>query len=102
VRRNLSDFASIAFYKGWIPDCFRGREEDRYAFVHVDVDLYQPTLEAFRFFYPRVVPGGLLVCDDSGCILTCPGARKAVDEFFADKPEAVIEVPTGQSFIVKQ
>lgn len=101
VRRNLTDFDFVTFHKGWIPECFRGLEEDRFAFVHIDVDLYQPTLDSFRFFYPRMNRGGVMLCDDSGCILTCPGARKAVDEFFSDKPEPVIEVPTGQSFVIK-
>jgi O-methyltransferase len=54
-----------------------------------------------RFFYPRLVPGGVILCDDYG-FTTCPGVRRAVDEFMADKPEHVVHVPTGHGFLVKQ
>ena len=47
------------------------------------------------------VPGGLLVFDDYG-FSTCPGATRAVDEFMASRPEPVIEVPTGQAFVIKR
>jgi O-methyltransferase len=39
-----------------------------------------------------------MVFDDYG-EPTCPGARKAVDEFFADKPETPIYIPTGQCLV---
>src|SRR5688572_31529904 len=42
-----------------------------------DVDVYQPTRDSLEYFYPRLVTGGILVCDDYGW----PGARKAVDDF---------------------
>ncbi len=33
---------------------------------------------------------------------TCPGARKAVDEFFSDKPEVPFDLPTGQCLVVRK
>jgi O-methyltransferase len=35
-----------------------------YAFVHIDVDLYQSTLEVLERLFPSIVEGGLLVIDD--------------------------------------
>ena len=32
-----------------------------FAFVHIDLDLFQPIFAALRFFYPRVSPGGCIV-----------------------------------------
>ena len=50
----------------------------------------------------RLVTGGILLCDDYG-YHTCPGARKAFDEFAATTPEqSVVHLPTGQGFIVKR
>ena len=101
VRETLAEYDFVTYHRGWIPACFTGHEDESFAFVHIDVDLYQPTLDSFKFFYPRMSSGGILLCDDSGTILTCPGARKAVDEFFSDKGEPVIEIPTGQTLIIK-
>ncbi len=100
--RKLSRFDTIRYYKGWIPSRFEEVSARRFSFVHVDVDLYQPTQDSLAFFYPRLVPGGILLCDDYG-YHTCPGARKAFDEFAATTPEqSVVHLPTGQGFIVKR
>jgi O-methyltransferase len=39
-----------------------------------------------------------MVCDDYGFV-SCPGARKAVDEFFANLKDVPIELPSGQALI---
>jgi hypothetical protein len=67
----------------------------------VDVDLYEATLGSLDFFYPRLVPGGMLVCDDYG-FTTCPGATRAVDEFMSGRPEPIIHLPTGQGLVIKR
>ena len=61
----------------------------------------QPTRDTLEFFYERVNPGGVIVCDDYGSVL-CPGARKAMDELMDDKPESLFHIPTGQSLVVKK
>ncbi len=38
--------------------------------------------------------------DDYG-FASCPGARRAVDEFFVDKPERPLGLQTGQALVVK-
>ena len=101
ARENLAGFTHAHFYRGWVPERFPEVTGRRFAFVHADVDLYEPTRATLEFFYPRTNAGGVILCDDSG-LAKCPGARLAVDEFFADKPrEPVIELPTGQSFVIK-
>lgn len=101
VRGNLAPFADrLAFHKGWIPDRFPEVEGKTFSFVHVDVDLYQPTLDSVAFFYPRLSPGAILVCDDYGCT-SCPGATEAVDGFLADKAEKMISLDAGGGFFVK-
>lgn len=102
VLNNLSGFdVPIELHRGWIPDRFKDVENDKFAFVHVDVDLHEPTRDSFEFFYPRMSKGGVMVCDDYGSAY-CPGAKKAVDEFFAAKPERVVALPTGQSLVIKE
>jgi O-methyltransferase len=40
-----------------------------------------------------------MLFDDYG-FDSCPGARKAVDEFFANKPEKPFYLPSEQRFVV--
>jgi len=100
ARHNLAGFSHIEYYPGWIPSRFPDVADHRFCFVHVDVDLYWPTRDSLDFFFPRLYPGGMLVCDDYG-FDSCPGARRAMDEFFADRRERVIHLPTGQGMVIK-
>jgi hypothetical protein len=100
VRENLKEFPFVSIYKGWIPERFNEVHNRHFCLVHIDVDLYQPTLDSVRFFYERLVPGGLMVLDDYGFV-TCPGARQAVDSFFAGR-EPVLELTTGQALVIKE
>ena len=99
VATNLQSFADeIIFHEGWIPTRFGEVADRRFCFVHIDLDLFQPTWDTLTFFYPRMTPGGLMICDDYG-FDTCRGARKAVDEFFEGRTEAPVHLPTGQGVI---
>jgi len=101
ARRNLRKFDFVIYYKGWIPERFTDVVEKKFCFVHLDVDLYRPTLDSLMFFYGRTSQGGIILCDDYG-FNTCPGAKNAMDEFFQDKPERIVHLPTGQAFIIKR
>lgn len=89
VRRVVGNPERVEFHPGWIPDTFCDMSNSEVAFAHVDVDIY-----------PRLTVGGVMVFDDYG-FPTCPGARKAVDELFADKPETPIILQTGQAIAVR-
>ena len=54
--------------------------ELRIAYLHLDMDVKEPTALALDLLYERVVPGGLIVLDDYG---TVAGETEAVDEFIA-------------------
>lgn len=102
VRKNLSRFDSVSYYKGWIPDRFCEVEDCRFSLVHIDVDLYQPTYDSLSFFYERLVRNGIILCDDYGSTI-CPGAKAAFDQFILERPEhRVMHLTTGQGFIVKR
>lgn len=94
--------ATLHFHKGFFPESIPAAlNTETFAFVHLDADLYDPTLSGLRFFYPRVPGGGILVIHDYNA---WPGARRAVDEFFADKKELPIPMPdkSGSAVVVKQ
>src|ERR1022692_665410 len=49
ARRNLRSFPFCQIYAGWIPDLFSKVSSNRFSFVHIDVDLYQPTRDSLDF-----------------------------------------------------
>ena len=97
----LSNFKFVYPYKGWIPDRFNEVENKLFQFLHINVDLYEPTKDSLDFFYPRLVENGAIICNDYG---SCkfPGAKKAVDEFLEENNYKMFyEVPMGGCFIIK-
>lgn len=95
VQSNLRDFPRIAFHPGWIPYSFHGLAERRYRFVHLDVDLYDPTADALNYFYDRIMPGGAIVSDDYGW----PGARLAISQFAAARGLRIEVTPHNQAIL---
>jgi hypothetical protein len=94
---------SVEYIVGRFPDSLAEREiADRFAVVHLDCDLYQPTLAGLAYFYPRLSPGGLLILHDysSG---HWGGCAQAVDAYFEGKPERPVLMPdkSGTAIVVK-
>ena len=100
IDKLLRPFPHARVEVGWIPDRFAEVGERSFRLVHIDVDLYEPTRDSIAFFFPRLVPGGVLLFDDHG-IVSCPGARKAAVEYFDDLGIPIVELPTGQAFVIK-
>jgi O-methyltransferase len=100
VRQNLASFARVEYHKGWIPERFADVEGRKFSFVHIDVDLAQPTRDSIEFFYPRLADGGIILCDDYG-FETCPGATQMIDAYLADKPEKMVRLSGGGGFMIK-
>jgi hypothetical protein len=98
----LSAFPEVHIYKGIFPNSAIGQEPEKqsYRFVHLDVDIYESTYQALKFFYPRLVSGGMIVSHDYSA-LPAPGVRKAFDDFFQDKKETVIPLWDSQCVVVK-
>jgi hypothetical protein len=101
VRANLSEFDSIEYHKGWIPTQFAALENCRFCYVHIDVDLYEPTRDSIEFLWPRLNKGGVMLLDDYATT-RYPGAKQAIDEYFSDKSNYfLVERSCGQAIALK-
>lgn len=100
IKTDFSRYKNVFIHRGFIPDTFEGLEIKRIAFLHCDLDIYKSIIDNLNFCYPRMLSGGFIIFDDYGYHET-PGARKAVDEFFGDKPEEPLVLATGQAMVVK-
>lgn len=100
VRHYLAAYRNVNCVQGLIPASLACIVDRHFSFVHIDLDIYSSIKSASEFFYPRMQPGGILLFDDYG-YPSCPGARAAVDEFFADKPEVGLTMVTGQCAVRK-
>lgn len=79
--------------KGFFPDT-AAEIEDTFVFVSLDMDLYMPTLEGLRFFYPRMVRGGIIVLHDYFSD-AYPNVRLAVEDFQKETRSELRLCPVG-------
>lgn len=71
----------VHFVKGKVEDTIPGTIPGEIAILRLDTDWYESTRHELEHLYPRLVKGGVLIIDDYG---HWDGARRAVDEYFAD------------------
>jgi len=69
----------VIIKKGLVPDTFAG-VEDTFAFVSLDMDIYEPTFEALKFFWDKMSKGGMLLLHDY-YYSWLPGIELAVKDF---------------------
>jgi O-methyltransferase len=101
VQERLKDCRNARFYQGLFPATSGPIAQTKFSLVHVDADIYDSVRACCEFFYSRLEKDAVMLFDDYG-FPTCPGARKAVDEFFSDKPEVPFYLPTGQCLVVRK
>ena len=84
-----------------VPKYLAEHPELKIALLHIDVDVYKPSVVILNNLYERVVREGLVVLDDFG---TVAGETKAIDEFFEGRDVLIRKLPISHipSYVRKQ
>jgi len=86
------------FHKGYFPDTTQDINDEKFALVNMDVDLYNPTKAGLEFFYPRLSPGGVIIVHDYNS--DWPGIMKAVDDFSKTIPVPLVPLTDTDSSVM--
>ena len=97
VKNYLSSYNNIQIIKGEFPKTVDSIHDSKFSFVHLDVDLYRSTIECLKFFYPRLVNGGIILVHD----YHSDGIQKAFKEFLQSNKVQLIELTGSQCMIIK-
>ena len=97
VKNYLSDYNNIFYYKGKFPETSEPIKNKKFSFVHLDVDLFQSTIDCLKFFYPRMINGGIILTHD----YHTDGVKQAFNEFCKDKKIPQIQLLGSQCVITK-
>lgn len=74
-------YRNVELRKGYFADTFpKMNPYKKYSLVHIDCDLYDSVKCALDYFYPRMVEGGVIICDDIGWE-SVAGGEQALMEF---------------------
>ena len=64
-RDNVSQYGQyVEVWEGFVPQILDGMGGLRFAFAHVDLDQYQPTMDVLKWLWSRMVDGGVVICHD--------------------------------------
>ncbi|AXH98431.1 methyltransferase [Sporosarcina sp. PTS2304] len=89
---------NVIIKKGYFPETTLGLEGNSYKFVNLDFDLYEPILAGIKYFYPRMIPGSVILIHDyfsEGY----KGVKRAVDKFNEIEPNLLI-MPIGDNYSI--
>jgi hypothetical protein len=91
----------IHYVKGRVEETLPAGAPPAISLLRIDVDWYEPTLHCLQTLYPRLTAGGVLILDD---YTDWPGARQAIEEYFAGVSPAplLVAVDNSARLAVKQ
>jgi hypothetical protein len=95
TQRNLSRF-NVTYHPGLIPASLEKGAPEMVDYLSIDLNAAEPTIDALRFFLPRLSQRGVILFDDYA-FDAYEDTRRAIDEFFAGRPGSLMKVPTGQA-----
>ena len=77
----------LHFVRGRVEETLPAGAPERLALLRLDTDWSESTRHELEHLYPRLEQGGVLIIDDFG---HWDGARRAVEEYFADRPPLLL------------
>jgi len=83
-----------------VPKYLKENPHLKISLLNLDTDIYEPAVVILKYFWPRIVKGGVLIADDYGVF---PGETNAVDEYFKGKKVKVMKFPFAMTpcYIIK-
>lgn len=102
VKSRLTYKNNVIFKKGYFPDTFDLYNE-KFAFVSIDLNLYQPVKCALDLFYERMQEGGYILVSDYYAPFYA-GTKKAIDDWCKEHKVCIVPVADlyGSALIVKE
>lgn len=99
VKRNFSAYPNVRLVPGTVPESLAAPQLRQLAYLHIDMNIAYPEVQASRRLWERLSPGGVVVYDDYASLAHKP-QKQALDAFAAEKGVEILTLPTGQGLLL--
>lgn len=100
VQEKFKNNSCVELVRGFVPEVLNQIAGEIFCFAHVDMNAVHAEEEAFKFIFPRLISGGVIVFDDYG-----HGGHErqkmALDKIAHGFDRRIVCLPTGQGLLVK-
>lgn len=100
AKQNFTEFRNVTLTKGSVPSTLHNVEIESVSYLAIDMNCAEPEVEAAKFFWPKLVAGGVVLLDDYAYMGYEP-QKKAFDQFAMEREISILSLPTGQGLIIK-
>lgn len=100
VKEKFSKWTNCKIIRGKVPDTLDQVESTSFAYVSIDMNVTAAEIAAAEYFWPKMVPGGIMLLDDYGWESHIQ-QKIAFDEFALRHGIQILSLPTGQAILMK-
>ncbi|MBO9701641.1 MAG: class I SAM-dependent methyltransferase [Sporocytophaga sp.] len=101
VLKTFAPFKNVEIIKGIVPHSLSKVETGTICYLSIDMNCAEPEIAAARFYWDKIVRGGVVILDDYGFPKHIE-QKKAFDKFAKEKDVQILSLPTGQGIIIKK
>lgn len=101
TKETFASYKNVTLIKGSIPETLKEVQSDKICFLSIDMNCVYPEIEAIKYFWDKIVPGGVIILDDYGYGNLYLDQKNAHDAFARSKGIEILSLPTCQGLIIK-
>jgi len=100
VKDSFSAYPNVRLVRGKLPEVLDEVAPDALAYLHIDMNIAYPEVEASRRLWDRMTRGGVVVYDDYASPAHAE-QKRALDAFAAERGVEILSLPTGQGLLLR-
>jgi hypothetical protein len=100
VKSRFAGKPYVSIIKGTVPLSLEQVHFDKICFLSIDMNCARPEVEAVRYLWKYITPGGIILLDDYG-FKNHHEQKKELDRLATELAFDIIQLPTGQGLVFK-
>lgn len=100
TKQNFAHVPNARLVRGKVPDTLNDVSIEKVAYLHIDMNIVYPEIEALKFFWPKLTSRAFVLLDDYGC-KSNHAQMEAMDNLARELGVEILTLPTGQGLIVR-